>query len=238
MFAEPREAFPYIPPDSSVRAAFPGAFLIKAPLEDRWAKVVFDKTVSLLALAVASPIFLAIVVCHLVLSMCFPDQRGKLIISYKAVSKGQVFPKYKFRVVKDAFIDKAGAARGEWQAYSAEWKPSSLTYLGFVLKRLYLDELPQLFNILLGHMSFVGPRPLAVSHYERDIAQGNNYRSLIRGGLLGPSQALKGSQTFGNPQAEYEYLDNYIRLSEVALLWCDLKLIWRGIRTVARAKGL
>jgi lipopolysaccharide/colanic/teichoic acid biosynthesis glycosyltransferase len=238
MFAEPREAFPFVPPDPSVRTTFPSVFSIKAPLEDRWVKIVFDKTVCLLALAAASPIFFAIVVCHFVLSMCFPDQRGKLIVSYKAVSKGQVFPKYKFRVVKDAFIDKAGAARGDWQAYSAEWRPDSLTYLGVALKRSYLDELPQLFNVLLGHMSLVGPRPLCVAHYERDLAQGNNFRSLIRGGLLGPSQALKGSQAYGTPTAEYEYIDNYIRLSGPALLWYDLKLIWRGICTVARAKGL
>jgi lipopolysaccharide/colanic/teichoic acid biosynthesis glycosyltransferase len=238
MFAEPREAFPFLPPDPTVRASFPRVFLIEAPLEDRWVKILFDKTVCLLALAVTLPIFLVIIVCHLVMTIFFPDQRGKLIVSYNAVSKGQVFPKYKFRVIKDAYIDRAGAARGDWQAYSAEWNPDSRTYLGVVLKRLYLDELPQLFNVLLGHMSLVGPRPLCVAHYQRDLAQGNRFRSLIRGGLLGPSQALKGSQAYGTPTAEYEYIDNYIRLSGIALLWYDLKLIWRGICTVARAKGL
>jgi lipopolysaccharide/colanic/teichoic acid biosynthesis glycosyltransferase len=232
------QGFPFTPPDASVRVAFAGVLSLTTPLDERWIKLVFDKTISLLALTAASPILCAIFVSHFVLIIFLPDQRGKLLISYKAVSKGRVFPKYKFRVTKEAFIDKGAAVRCDWQAYAAEWNPDSRTYLGVVLKRLYLDELPQLLNILLGHMSVVGPRPLAVHHYDRDFAQGNTYRQLIKAGLFGPSQALKGTRTYGNPKSEYEYVDKYIKLSGLKLLWCDLKLIGGGLRVVAQAKGL
>ena len=55
-------------------------------------------------------------------------------------------------------------------------------------------------------MSFVGPRPLSIIHYERDLAQGNVSRKLIKGGLLGFGHIHKGTSEMGNPQFEYEYI--------------------------------
>ena len=87
-------------------------------------------------------------------------------------------------------------------------------------------------------MSIVGPRPLAVHHYERDRRQGNVTRFLIKGGLLGLGHVMKGTPEMGNPVYEYEYIDNYLGLSAFGLLWLDLVIIGRGIKVVFQGKGL
>ena len=89
-----------------------------------------------------------------------------------------------------------------------------------------------------GDMSIVGPRPLAVHHYERDLKQGNVTRALIKGGLIGLGHVLKGTPEMGQPIYEYEYIDQYLKSSSLGLLWLDLKIIWRGIKVIIKAKGL
>jgi hypothetical protein len=79
---------------------------------------------------------------------------------------------------------------------------------------------------------------LAVLHYERDRQQGNVTRFLIKGGLLGLGHVMKGTPEMGNPAYEYEYIDKYINLSPIGLLWLDLVIIGRGIKVIFQGKGL
>lgn len=87
-------------------------------------------------------------------------------------------------------------------------------------------------------MSIVGPRPLAVHHYERDLAQGNVTRKLIRGGILGLGHIRKGTDEMGDPKFEYEYIDKTMNLNSMKVLRLDLWIIYRGLRVVIKGKGL
>jgi len=86
-------------------------------------------------------------------------------------------------------------------------------------------------------MSIVGPRPLAIIHYEKDIMQGNVSRKLLKGGLLGLGHIIKGKPDFGNPIYEYDYIDQYIKRSELGFLLLDLTIIWRGILLIIKGGG-
>jgi lipopolysaccharide/colanic/teichoic acid biosynthesis glycosyltransferase len=235
---EPKEAFPYKPPSPELKAKYEYIFRLESPLPQRFFKLTFDKVAAVLLLSLAAPILLLLKIAYLIEGILLPENRGPLIFNYKGVSAGRVFPKYKIRLIKTRFIDPVGAANGDWAAFSAEWTPDSRTYVGRFVKKFYLDELPQFFSVLRGDMSIVGPRPLAVIHYERDRGQGNVSRMLLRGGLLGLGHVMKGTPEMGNPLYEYEYIDQYLKRSSFRLLLLDLKIIWRGILVIARGKGL
>jgi lipopolysaccharide/colanic/teichoic acid biosynthesis glycosyltransferase len=199
---------------------------------------VFDKIVAALLLTAAAPVLLLLKIAYVIEGWLNPETKGPMFFSYNAVSAGKVFAKYKIRLIKTKYIDPEGAKRGDWIAYAAEWSPETRTLVGRFVKKFYLDELPQFYNILRGDMSIVGPRPLAVLHYERDRQQGNVTRFLIKGGLLGLGHVMKGTPQMGNPVYEYEYIDKYLKLSSLRLLWLDLTIIGRGIKVVLRGKGL
>ena len=90
MEKEPQEAFPYTPPDASLRTKYGDVFSIIVPPKERLVKLAFDKMFAMLALAVASPILCAIFAAHFVLALFIPDQRGRLLIRYTAVSQGKI----------------------------------------------------------------------------------------------------------------------------------------------------
>jgi lipopolysaccharide/colanic/teichoic acid biosynthesis glycosyltransferase len=235
---DPKEAFPYKAPDDFVKTKYKHIFQLKEPLEDRLPKVLFDKAMAIIFLIIAAPILLLVKIAFVIEGWIIPENKGPMFFSYNAMSKGKVIPKYKIRLIKTKYIDPEGAKTGDWHAYSAEWTPDSRTYVGHFVKKFYLDELPQFYSILKGDMSFVGPRPLAVHHYQRDLNQGNVTRFLLKGGLLGLGHVLKGTPEFGSPVYEYEYVDQYLKLSPFGLLLLDLKIIGRGIKVILKGKGL
>src|SRR5476649_588335 len=181
---EPKEAFPYKPPSAEILKRYEYVFSLTQPLQPRFAKVLFDKVTAGLLLSISAPILLALKVCFLVEGWLVPENSGPMLFYYWAVSAGKPIRKYKVRIIKMNCIDPEGAKRGDWIAYSAEWRPESRTFTGKLVKKFYLDELPQFYCVLKGDMSIVGPRPLSEMHYKRDRDQGNVARLLLRGGLV------------------------------------------------------
>ncbi|WP_434782196.1 sugar transferase [Ferrovum myxofaciens] len=234
---EPKEAFPYKPPTEEIKRKYKHIFELKGPLPPRFFKTLFDKLVGLVMLTISAPILLLLKLAFLIEGWLIPENAGPMFFYYNGVSAGKIIPKYKIRLIKQKYIDPEGAKRHDWIAFSAEWTPDSRTHVGEFVKKFYLDELPQFWSVFIGDMSIVGPRPISMLHYERDKAQGNVTRSLLRGGLLGLGHINKGTSEMGNPIYEYEYVDQYLKRSSLGLLMLDLWIIWRGILVIVKGGG-
>ena len=234
---EPKEAFPYKPPTEEIKQRYAHIFEITKPLLPRFFKLAFDKFVALVMLLFSAPIMLLLKLAYVIEGLLIPENAGPMFFYYNAISGGRIIPKYKIRLIKMKYIEPEGAMRHDWIAFSAEWTPDSRTHVGEFAKKFYLDELPQFYSVLKGEMSIVGPRPLSILHYERDKAQGNVTRFLLRGGLLGLGHINKGTAEMGNPVYEYEYADQYLKRSSWGLLMLDLWVIWRGVKVILKGGG-
>lgn len=234
---EPTEAFPYKPPTDEIKQKYSHIFDLNEPLPSRRIKWVFDKVVAIIMIIISLPLLLVIKVAYVVEGILIPENSGPMFFYYWGISAGKKIPKYKIRLIKEKYIDKVGAEKHEWIAFSAEWNSSSRTYVGSFVKKFYLDELPQFWSVLKGDMSIVGPRPISELHYERDISQGNVTRSLLTGGMLGLGHINKGSASMGEAVYEYEYIEEYLNSSSFSLFVLDLWIIWKGITLIIKGGG-
>ena len=162
-----------------------------------------------------------------------PRDRGPLFYREPRVSAGRPFGLLKFRTVRR---DVLAHANGHVRPYEAD--VANLTWAGRrVLKPVYLDELPQLVNVLRGDMSLVGPRPWPDELVERQVARGVEYRLRVPAGWTGAAQVSKGLDV------QFEQLDlDYVALLENGSAWDvvrrDLGLLGNTVRTMLRGEGL
>ena len=203
-------------------------------------KVAFDKALALLGLLLFSPLFLAVSIAMAVDGLLRPENRGPVFYKEERVTQGRIFLLYKFRVAKTAVIHAAEREKGHRHMKPLEKRQDTKTSVGRWLQKYYLDELPQLINILRGDMSFVGPRPWPVHMYEREMERGNYQKHLLRPGLTGYRQAHKGDAgRFGGSRAMDEaYIEALKSLPPLELLRFDLRILADSVRVVQRGEGL
>lgn len=161
-------------------------------------------------------VLLLIPMCILAL-LIWLDSPGSPVFCQERLGKdGKPFTLYKFRSMR---LD-AEADGPRW----AEINDSRCTRFGRILRRTRLDELPQLFNILKGDMSFVGPRPERAYFYERfeSYIIGFSNRMMVMPGLTGYAQVNGGYDL--KPEEKIQYDMQYIENQSFCLdVQCMLK---------------
>lgn len=185
------------------------------------AKYLFDRIMAFVGLIVLSPVLLVV---WMLIRVKMPD--GPAVFTQKRVGKdGKLFTMYKFRSMSAHHSGSTVSVAGE----------SRITPLGAKLRRYKLDELPELWNVLIGDMSFVGPRPDVPGY--ADKLEGDDRRVLqLRPGITGPAslkyrdeEILLASQA--NPQEFNDkviypdkvrinlyYLDHYSFLADIKMI--------------------
>ncbi len=201
-------------------------------------KAAFDRGLAAAILLLTAPLFALGALAILIDGLVWREDTGPVFHREVRVSAGQTFSLFKFRTMQVSAIQEA-RRQGLTVKY-LEREDRGHTRVGRGLRRWYLDELPQLINIVRGEMSWVGPRPPAPFEYERELAEGNVRKRLARAGLVGLQQAHKGrTRSFEEEIAlDYEYVARVRVMSPVQRLVYDISILLRTLRVLVEGKGL
>jgi exopolysaccharide biosynthesis polyprenyl glycosylphosphotransferase len=187
------------------------------------AKRVFDLLLGATLFVLAMPVMLLVGLAVAATS------RGPVLFRQERVGRGgRRFTMYKFRTMQ------VGAERATGPVLATENDPR-VTWLGRFLRAARLDELPQLWNVLRGDMSFVGPRPERpefVERFEEEI-QGYAGRFKVRPGLTGYAQVNGEYHTSAATKLKYDLAYIYNRS-----LWLDLRILSETARVVLTRRGV
>jgi len=179
-------------------------------IDQRIVKRIADIILSLLVLVITSPIMLITAIC-----IKLYDRGPILYKQIRCTIDEKEFYIYKFRSMKiDA--EKNGVAQ------LASKNDIRITPIGKIIRKIRVDELPQLFNVMRGDMSFVGPRPERpeiISKYTEELPE-FRYRMHVKAGLTGYAQIYGkyNTEAYDKLKLDLYYVEHYS-------LWLDLKLL-------------
>jgi len=192
-----------------------------------YAKRIFDATVAAIAITLLLPLFLAIAI------VIRRDSAGPVLFSQQRVGRnGESFRMFKYRsMVVDAeqkLDELRGANEGSGALFKLRNDPR-VTRVGRVLRKFSLDELPQLWNVLVGDMSLVGPRPplqSEVEEYERHVRR----RLFIKPGLTGMWQVNGRSDLDWEESVRLDlyYVENWSLTGDLLILWRTARVVLNG----------
>lgn len=193
-------------------------------------KRLFDILLSLVAIVILLPVFIII---SIIIKL---DSKGPIFFKHKRIGKnGKMIGVYKFRTMvinAEELIKKfTPEQKAEYEKNFKLDNDPRITKVGKFLRKSSLDELPQLFNILIGNMSIVGPRPVVDAEIEKYGTQKDKFLS-VTPGLTGYWQASGRSDVSYEERIQMElyYVDN-------CSLWLDFKIILKTFVAVIKKEG-
>jgi len=194
--------------------------------EVKWA---LDQVFAVVLIPLLAPLFLVVA---LIIKL---QDGGTVLYRQQRIGLGGIpFTIYKFRS-----MSTRGAASGEGERESAITvaNDSRITRFGAFMRKYRIDELPQIFNILRGEMSFIGPRPEAIplaEWYDAELPF-YAYRHIVRPGLTGWAQVNQGHVAdLDAVDFKLQYDFYYVKYFSV---WLDVLIVLRTIRTVLTGFG-
>lgn len=191
---------------------------------EQFIKRILDIIIAFFCLIVFSPLFL---ICYIAIKR--EDGGDAIFVQERIGYKGKPFMIYKFRSMRmDA--EKAGPALYKHQ------EDDRLTKIGLYLREHHLDELPQLWNVLIGDMSFIGPRPERKFFIDQIMQHDSRYEQLyqIRPGVTSYATLYNGYTDTMEKMLKRLELDLYYL--EHGSLWFDAKILWMTFTSIVFGK--
>ncbi len=184
----------------------------------KYIKRAMDFLVAVILLTVLSPLML------LAATLIAVNRDGPILFKQKRPGKdGKIFTVYKFRTMSTALIDRNGKELSDFER---------MTKIGKILRKTSIDELPQLFNIIKGDMSFIGPRPL-LTEYLGLYSPEQMRRHEVLPGISGWAQVNGRNTLTWEQKFAYDiyYVDHYSFLM-------DMKIFFKTVENVLRQDGI
>lgn len=184
----------------------------------KYIKRAMDFLVAVILLTVLSPLML------LAATLIAVNRDGPILFKQKRPGKdGKIFTVYKFRTMSTALIDRNGKELSDFER---------MTRIGKILRKTSIDELPQLFNIIKGDMSFIGPRPL-LTEYLSLYSPEQMRRHEVLPGISGWAQVNGRNTLTWEQKFAYDiyYVDHYS-------FSMDMKIFFKTIENVLRQDGI
>ncbi len=184
----------------------------------KYIKRAMDFLVAVILLTVLSPLMLLAAVLIAV------NRDGPILFKQKRPGKdGKIFTVYKFRTMSTALVDKKGKELSDFER---------MTKIGKILRKTSIDELPQLFNIIKGDMSFIGPRPLLTEYLDLYSPE-QMRRHEVLPGISGWAQVNGRNTLTWEQKFAYDiyYVDHYS-------FSMDMKIFFKTIENVLRQDGI
>ena len=167
------------------------------------------------------------------------DNKGNVIFAHRRIGRdGKEFKCYKFQTMipnaqeaLEKYLAENPEARKEWEESFKLTDDPRVTKLGSILRKTSLDEMPQLWNVIKGDMSLVGPRPIVAKEIERYGEYFREY-AMVPPGITGMWQASGRSDTTYEERVEMDTW--YVRNWSV---WIDLMYLFKTVKIVFNGKG-
>ena len=180
----------------------------------------FDMFISLIFLVIFSPIFIIVAIFIKL------NSKGPVFFTQQRIGKNnELFKLYKFRTMRIGTPNVATDKLKDAKSY--------LTFVGKVLRKTSLDELPQLINIFKGDMTFIGPRPALYNQYNLKELRTNAGVHVLLPGITGWAQ-INGRDH--NDDAQKTELDRYYLENKSLAL--DIKILFLTVFKVLKAEGV
>lgn len=184
----------------------------------KYIKRIMDLLTAVLLAIVLSPLMLLSAI------LIAANRDGPVLFKQKRPGKnGKIFTVYKFRTMSTKLCDKNGRELSDFER---------MTKIGRVLRKTSVDELPQLFNIIKGDMSFIGPRPLLIEYLDLYSTEQMRRHDVLPG-ISGWAQVNGRNTLTWDEKFSYDiyYVDHYGFLM-------DMKIFFKTIQNVIRQDGI
>ena len=200
----------------------------------RRGKELRERGLATLLLLPAAPVMAGIATAITIEGWLDPAARGPVFFVEQRISRGRIIDLVKFRTINAAALAQLDGGPSHIKRFE---RAGMVTWVGRWLTNWYLDELPQILNIVAGDMFVIGTRPYPLDAYEAELSAGRTRKRDMPGGLVGPVQSYKGASSPSEYDLDLEYWEAFTTWSARSLLALDGQILRRSVKVQMAHEG-